>query len=98
MGLKKMSLLTSHQGRGHRKNKSKPRDKTEPWPGKSQGTMAKGSWRDGSIYMIGYTAENPRYAILKQILALPYGSQRVNSQVNQRPNYTLTAKQWQPSP
>lgn len=98
MGLKTMSLLTSHQGRGHWKNKSKPRDKTEPWLGKIQGTMAKGSWRDWSIYMIGYTAENPRYAILKQILALPHGSQRVNSQVKQRPNYTLTAKQWQPSP
>lgn len=97
MGLKKkMSLLTGHQGRGQGKNKSKPRVKTEPWPGKIQGTMAKGSWRDWSIYMIGYTAENPRYAILKQILALPYGSQRVNSQVKQRPNYNyiLTAKQW----
>lgn len=98
MGLKKMSLLTSHQRTDHRKNKSKPRDKTEPWPGKIQGTMAKGSWRGWSIYMIVYTAENPRYAILKQILALPYGSQRVNPQVKQRSNYTLTAKQWQPSP
>lgn len=68
-----------HLGRGHKKNKSKPQNKTGPGPGKIQGTMAKGSWRDWSIYMIGYNAENSRYAILKQILALAYDGQWVNS-------------------
>lgn len=42
----------------------------------------KGQLEDWAIYMIGYTAENSRYAILKQILALPDGGQGVNSWYN----------------
>lgn len=70
-----MSLLTRHGGGGGKKNKSKSKNKTALRPGKIQGTMARGSWRAESICMIGYIAENSRYAILKQILAFPYSGQ-----------------------
>lgn len=78
MGLKK-KCLSSHDIREGATGKTKAKTQNRTGNRRDSGTMAAGSWRDRSICMIGYTAENSRYAVSKQRLALPCGDPRVNS-------------------